>query len=711
MSTQVICTSIAYIGPLSILTQHESGPGTTPDSVKHCTDTLRRLLSPYYAILNVNSSTLLTEPWPAYTALLVFPGGADLHYCREFNGKGNQAITKYVRQGGRYLGFCAGAYYGSGRVEFEVGNREMEVSGARELKFFPGTARGAVFKGFEYGTHENAVAANVDINTTFLQNTNMDPPLSFPAYSNGGCLFVDAEKYKRNGTEVLARYTDQLAVKGSDENSEESLDAIKPAAVIYTKFGNGSVVLSGIHPEFSPDLLQRYSSNNKYMETLNRLIEAQTSRLNFLKSVLTKMGLKVDPSATPIPGLSRLSLTALDRSVLPPLIETLKNEIGIEGTNKLKGFNDTFRIWDASQKQLHKEDSVSEVQNDDERFNPDLDKVIKEIDVYYNDYPDNKISSNFDHNLYYTSLQKFINLEGGDALYKEKIGSILLHGDVVTSTSTMLYKNFNMLRILPIGFAAVGAVQVSGRGRGNNVWVNPPGVLATSTVHRMPLHDRNNLPSPLVFVQYIVSLAMVEAIRSFDSGFEDFPVRLKWPNDIYCENPDYIKDSDKENNVEFYKVGGLLVNSNILDGEYVFVAGLGVNVSNYAPSISLNTIVNKLNDGIRKTKNLPPLRHFTIEELLAKYYVIFGSMFTKFRLMGFSVFEELYYQRWLHSNKIVTLEQHNNVKAKIIGISKDYGMLIVEEVDRNNKLVGKTYELQPDGNSFDMMKGLLKKKS
>ena len=333
---------------------------------------------------------------------------------------------------------------------------------------------------------------------------------------------------------------------------------------------------------------------------------------------------------------------------------------------------------------MNKEDHQDEGQTDDERFNPDLDKVIKDIDVYYNGYPDNKISSHFNHELYYSSLQKFNNAEGEAASYIDKIGNIVLYGDVVTSTSTMLYKN---------------------------VWVNPPGVLATSTVHKMPLHDRNNLPAPLVFVQYIVSLAMVEAIRSFDSGFEDFPVKLKWPNDVYCENPDFKQDSKDEDNLEFYKVGGLLINSNVLDNQYVLVAGLGVNVSNYAPSISLNTIVNKLNSGVRKTKNLPPLRHFTIEELLAKYYVILGAMFTKFRFMGFGAFEDLYYKRWLHSNKIVTLEQHNNVKAKIIGISKDYGMLIVEEVDRNNKPIGKTYELQPDGNSFDMMKGLLKKKA
>jgi biotin--protein ligase len=44
--------------------------------------------------------------------------------------------------------------------------------------------------------------------------------------------------------------------------------------------------------------------------------------------------------------------------------------------------------------------------------------------------------------------------------------------------------------------------------------------------------------------------------------------------------------------------------------------------------------------------------------------------------------------------------------VKIIGITSDYGMLKVESLDRR----GKMYGLLPDGNSFDMMKGLLVQK-
>src|ERR1700722_16034057 len=111
------------------------GNGSTSESVRHCLYTLRRLLSPNYAIIPITGDTIIKEPWSATCALLVFPGGADLGYCRTLNGEGNRRITQYVNRGGCYLGFCAGGYYGSARCEFEVDDKEMAVVGDRELAF------------------------------------------------------------------------------------------------------------------------------------------------------------------------------------------------------------------------------------------------------------------------------------------------------------------------------------------------------------------------------------------------------------------------------------------------------------------------------------------------------------------------------------------------------------------------------------------------
>jgi biotin--protein ligase len=58
------------------------------------------------------------------------------------------------------------------------------------------------------------------------------------------------------------------------------------------------------------------------------------------------------------------------------------------------------------------------------------------------------------------------------------------------------------------------------------------------------------------------------------------------------------------------------------------------------------------------------------------------------------------------SNAVVTLTTHDNEQVKITGITTDYGLL--ETVSISNP--GKKFTLQPDGNSFDMLKGLIVRK-
>lgn len=199
--------------------------------------TLRRLLSPNYAVIPVTDSVIIKEPWTATCALLVFPGGADLGYCRSLNGEGNRRITQYVRRGGSYLGLCAGGYYGSEKCEFEADDQKMGVVGRRELSFFPGVCRGCAFKGFVYHSEAGTRAAELVVEKEAF--TSGTPPQVFRSYYNGGGVFVDAAKYKDKGVEILASYTEPMSVDGG----------VGSAAVVYCKAGDGAAILTGPHPE------------------------------------------------------------------------------------------------------------------------------------------------------------------------------------------------------------------------------------------------------------------------------------------------------------------------------------------------------------------------------------------------------------------------------------------------------------------------------
>jgi len=116
-----------------------AGAGAGQFSVQNLLDSLRRTLEPYLKVQLISAADLLEGSWTDGCVMLAVPGGADLPYCRELNGRGNQVIRDFVEGGGSYLGLCAGAYYASSRVEFEIGT-QMEVAGPRELSFFPGVS-------------------------------------------------------------------------------------------------------------------------------------------------------------------------------------------------------------------------------------------------------------------------------------------------------------------------------------------------------------------------------------------------------------------------------------------------------------------------------------------------------------------------------------------------------------------------------------------
>ena len=88
-------------------------------------------------------------------------------------------------------------------------------------------------------------------------------------------------------------------------------------------------------------------------------------------------------------------------------------------------------------------------------------------------------------------------------------------------------------------------------------------------------------------------------------------------------------------------------------------------------------------------------------------YFTFSTMiywFLKFGLTDNSVF-------YFYRNQIVTLETHNNQKARIIGITSDFGSLKASTINDDNDNLEEIITLQPDGNSFDMMKGMISRKS
>ncbi|KAF4929898.1 Biotin--protein ligase [Colletotrichum fructicola] len=637
--------------------------GTTLESVRHALLTLRHLLSPTYAVIPLPEPALLKEPWQATCALLVIPGGGDLGYCRVLNGAGNRRIAEFVRKGGSYLGFCAGGYYASRKCEFEVGDKTLEVIGTRELGFFPGTCRGGAFKGFAY--HSESGARAVRLSTADGEVVS---------YYNGGGVFVDAEGC--SGVEVLASYSDEIDVDGGDGK----------AAVIYSKVGNGHVVLTGPHPEFAAANLHPQPKIPSYETLIATLAAADAARISFLRTCLAKLGLDLsaDPSAPPV--LSRLHLTSANHTEVAETLASWEEAITRTGDGEeyIHGEHDVFRI----EKQATRF-SVEDLRDALPSGAMDYDKVVKVIVPHEEAWPDVKETPSFNHRLYYNSLKGYREKEKE----AEEWGDTLLYGEVVTSTNTLMDKNNKLLSCLPTGFTLTAAVSVAARGRGTNVWIAPPGSLLFSTVINHPAHLAAS--HPIVFLQYISAIAIAEAVQTYDVGCGDIPIKLKWPNDIYCRDP-----ASSPSDPSYVKIGGILSTCSYFQGSYQCVVGIGINTTNTRPTTSLKAIA---------PASLPG--GFHIETLLARILPRFEAIYAQFRREGFSRdLEERYYRHWLHSGQTVTLEQEAGARARIVGITRDWGLLKAVEVDRDGRETGRMWALQSDENSFDFWKGLVKRK-
>jgi biotin---protein ligase len=199
--------------------------GVCPSSLSATIHSLKEATS--CPIKLVKRETFLENGWEDKAAMVVFPGGRDVPYFEALKGAANLRIRNYVMNGGRYLGICAGAYYGSASICFEPGNA-LEVIASRELAFFPGCANGPAL-GLGQFVYDSPAGARI------VSLSLMDKYFSKPdakAYYNGGCTFAQAQTFPN--VTVLAHY---------DELKESP-------AIILCQVGKGKALLSGVHPEY-----------------------------------------------------------------------------------------------------------------------------------------------------------------------------------------------------------------------------------------------------------------------------------------------------------------------------------------------------------------------------------------------------------------------------------------------------------------------------
>ncbi|MGF1731837.1 BPL-N domain-containing protein [Photobacterium kasasachensis] len=211
----------------------------------------------------VNANEILEGALSSDIDLFVMPGGASRYKAAKLNGAANRLIKKYVAEGGRYLGICAGAYMACETTYWAKG-QPFEIATKNELCFFPGIAQGPVAT-FGRGDNFNSTEAR-------LVALELNGKQVISLYL-GGCVF---QPIAETGYKVLATFAEL---------------AEKPPAIVCGEYGKGAWLLSSTHPEYDQEALElmKFDVVGNDYQGFSRLQSDSSLNLDLLDYLLVKL--------------------------------------------------------------------------------------------------------------------------------------------------------------------------------------------------------------------------------------------------------------------------------------------------------------------------------------------------------------------------------------------------------------------------------------
>ncbi|KAH9994535.1 hypothetical protein BJV74DRAFT_770206 [Russula compacta] len=624
---------------------------------------LRSVLSPFYTVQSILPASLATQPWAASCALLVL--SAPLSLPRP----AREAIQEYITAGGHILGIGLGIT----TLPHRPPQDRFDLWDAKS-----GTAI----------VPQSPQAVSI-----------LSPPLSILPQTGGPPL--SGLRPASVSFQLTPVASDNQLIRG---RWEEPVGAI---AGVEVPVGSGRAAFWGVSP---------------YIDGIGDTVNVHA----FLRYALTSLGVSIPPERTTDETLD--PLPAVPRHPLPQLLlhsrgkrhitETVLRRLGFSPTGTesssgddselevIKDSADTFHFYRAATLEravrMVAEARASTDASLHVAMTTDAPRIVLVLppDVV----PTRELTPRFDAEKYFAVLAEIRGDQAGGA-DSWGVGEALFYGEAVTSTQTMLERNHRFLTSLPAPIVSLATFQLAGRGRGANTWLSPPGCLQFSILIRAPLRT-SALPTPrLVFVQYLVGLAVIRACHDERAlGAErGAHVRLKWPNDVYVDLP---SSSATGTGSEKKKVGGILVNTSFSDGNMDVIIGCGINLCTPAPVTALSLLSR-------------PGERLDVETMLVLILTEFERLWSAF-VAGrgsWAPFEEAYLDAWMHSDQLVTLTTVDPpIPVRIVGITHDHGLLrtIPERTGwgrgARHGAADEYIDLQPDGNSFDIMTGLIKAK-
>ena len=157
---------------------------------------------------------------------LVMPGGSGSLQAKKLEDKGRNVVQEFVRNGGGYIGICAGSYLASSHYDWS-----LDLINAR------------VWDRAHWARGQGTVALGITSPGRHVLKTDAT---EVDVYYGQGPLLVPDNDPDLPGYEVLARYESEVSEKGAQPGAMSGTHAI-----IRSLFGEGRVICFSPHPEKS----------------------------------------------------------------------------------------------------------------------------------------------------------------------------------------------------------------------------------------------------------------------------------------------------------------------------------------------------------------------------------------------------------------------------------------------------------------------------
>uniref|UniRef100_A0A6A7FUU6 Biotin--protein ligase isoform X1 n=1 Tax=Hirondellea gigas TaxID=1518452 RepID=A0A6A7FUU6_9CRUS len=606
-----------------------------------------------YVVYHLNNDTAFRSPWMSSTTLLVICGDVQTHISTVF--------IRYLLGGGRVLSICSDFLNVAVPLFGTVEVAESDVVSVKYGRW------GSV----QFLHHQHCSHSSPQNNRFSTCLDSDDTPGTVPKRSDGSATGKKGGTVSVEPTHVEIRDTDgvsyclQLRVLATDDTwGAPSLIGAK------IKGGPGRGVFSQVHLERGPSL-KIYASSAVTAESLRR---SATARREILKDLLQTELLLDTTDLEDDDGLlmhegeedddDQQQTAATSAVCYKPAILMGTQQVKEELLSKLRG-----KLLGG--RELHRPQlrlvflTGPDADGDADGLVPETGEDV--LPVLCHQHKQQHCS--FDQHAYFQHLKT------------EAIGRLLLYCEVISSSARVIEGATQLLH----GIVVVPRIQTKGVGRGGNVWLSPEGCLMFSL--QLHLSLSSFLGSHLPLLQHIVSLAVVHALPQ-----QQLQLSLKWPNDVYAGNE---------------KIAGVLVTATHTGTVACVNVGVGLNLSNEAPTTSIQQLLDRHNEASGSGGDVK-LQH---EVVLAGILNQLETLMTLVETQGPEPLLHMYYRCWKHGGaqvKVLLPEEfaHRNTgrasrSVTITGIDY-YGFL--KGVD---SVTGEAMTIHPDGNSFNMMEGLI----